>query len=131
MYKVILMALMVAILSCSTAKKSDSLLKEEELYSTRKYIGNFLGYYHTGPQVVDGQDLIWIKTTVYTTYGSISAYGKSCDFAIGDKIYLKTTSNGPDDYGNWEYLIENDYLVAYKVSDIKFENNVFIRSRSF
>ncbi|MBK7709852.1 MAG: hypothetical protein IPJ37_01925 [Bacteroidales bacterium] len=121
MNKVILLALMCLVISCGTSKKSSPFPKEDELYSTRKYIGDFLDYRHTGPEVVGGKDLIWIKTSIYSTFGRISAYGKSCEFAIGDKIYLKSTSASPGNYGYWEYQIENDYLVTYKVSEFKLK----------
>ena len=116
--------------ACSISKKSSSLLEEDQLYITRKYIGDFLEYCHTGPQIVGGKDLIWIKTSVYTTYGKISAYGKTCDFSVGDKIYLKPVSSTTGDIGNWVYQIENDFSINYRVSEFRFENNVFTRNWS-
>ena len=118
------------LIACSTSKKSSSLLEEDQLYITRKYIGDFLEYCHTGPQIVGGKDLIWIKTSVYTTYGKISAYGKICDFSVGDKIYLKPVSSTTGDIGNWVYQIENDFSINYRVSEFRFENNVFTRNWS-
>jgi hypothetical protein len=117
-------------ISCGTTNKSSSLIPEDQLLITRKYIGNFVDYYHTGPEVIGGIDLIWIKTTIFTSYGKISAYSKYCDFSVGDKIYLKTIYSTPGDYGNWEYQIENDSLVSYKVSEYRFENNIFTKSHS-
>lgn len=118
------------LIACGTSKKSSSLLEEDQLYITRKYIGDFLEYCHTGPQIVGGKDLIWIKTSVYTTYGKISAYGKICDFSVGDKIYLKPVSSTTGDIGNWVYQIENDFSINYRVSEFRFENNVFTRNWS-
>jgi hypothetical protein len=117
-------------MSCATSRKSTSDLQEEQIIVTRKFIGNFLEYYHTDPQLVGGADLIWIRTTVYSTFGRISAYGKTCRFYRGDKIYLRPTTSVPDNYGHWEYSIENDSSVSYKVSDYRFENNAFIKSRA-
>ena len=118
------------ILSCSTAKKSVSLIEEDQFYISRKYIGTFMDYCHTGPQVVGGKDLIWIKTTLYSYYGKISAYGKTCDFSVGDKIYLKPLYSTPGEFGIWEYQIENDSLVNYRLSEFRFENNAFTRAGS-
>lgn len=116
--------------SCSISNKSSSKLEEDRLIITRKYIGNFIEYYHTGPQIVGGKDLIWIKTTVYNTYGKISAYGTTCRFSEGERIYLKPTNIAPEEFGYWEYQIENDSSVFYKVSEYRFENNVFTQTPS-
>jgi hypothetical protein len=105
-------------------------VQEEQFIISRRYVGNYIDYSHTGPQVIGGKDLIWIKTTVYSTFGKISAYGKTCDFNVGDKIYLRPTNISQWESGNWEYKIENDSAVAYQVSEFRFENNVFTRSRS-
>jgi hypothetical protein len=130
MKKLLFLILMALLIACSTSKKSSSLLEEDQLYITRKYIGDFLEYCHTGPQIVGGKDLIWIKTSVYTTYGKISAYGKTCDFSVGDKIYLKPVSSTTGEIGNWVYQIENDFSINYRVSEFRFENNVFTRNWS-
>ena len=130
MKKMLFLVLTSIIISCGTTKKSSSLVQEDQFFITRKYIGNFVDYYHTGPQIVGGNDLIWIKTTIYTTFGKISAYGKTCNFSVGDKIYLKPTETTPGKFGYWIYQIENDSAVNYKVSEYRFENNVFSRIRS-
>ena len=116
---------MGTLISCSTSKMSSSLFQEEQLSVTRKYIGNFVDYCHTGPQIIGGKDLIWIKTTEYNTYGKISAYGKTCDFAAGDKIYLRPIASTTGNIGNWVYQIENDASVHYMESEYRFENNIF------
>lgn len=121
---------MSIISSCSTSRNSSSLLREDQLFVTRKYIGNFLEYCHTGPQIVGGKDLIWIKTTVFPTYGKISAYGTTCNFAVGDKIYLKPVNSTGGDLGDWVYQVENESSISYKVSEFRFENNVFTRNWS-
>ena len=122
--------LFVSAVSCIAVKKSSPQVQEEQIVVTRKYIGNFIGYYHTEPTIIGGTDLIWIKTTVYSTFGKISAYGKICKFAIGDKIYLQPINSSPGNFGYWEYRIENDSAVSYKISDYRFENNMFVKSRS-
>ena len=130
MKKLLFLVLTGIFISCGTAKESSLLLQEDQFYTTRKFIGNFIDYCHTGPEIVGGIDLIWIRTTVYNTYGKISAYSKTCNFSAGDKIYLKPTSSTPGKFGYWEYQIENDASVNYKVSEFRFENNIFVRTRS-
>ena len=130
MKKLLFFVLMFLIISCSITKKSSSLPQEDQLIVSRRYIGNFIDYSHTGPQIVGDNDLIWIKTTIYSTYGKISVYGKKCKFSAGDKIYLKPIYSTPGNFGNWVYQIENDSSVIYRVSDIRFENNFFTRTGS-
>lgn len=129
MRKLILLALMGTVISCSSSSKSASLLKEEELFVSRKYIGDFIDYSFTGSQLTGGPDLIWIRTSVYTAFGVISAYGRICNFSYGDRIYLRPLRDTPGNFGQWEYLIENDHSVSYTVSDFKYKNNAFVRSR--
>lgn len=129
MKKVLFLISLSIMISCSTARRSSSILKEDQIVITRKYIGIFIEYVYTNPQIVGGADLIWIKTSIYNTYGKISAYGKTCSFSAGDKIYLKPINSTPDEYGNWLYQIENDNSVSYRLSDFRFENNSFTRAR--
>jgi hypothetical protein len=130
MRKFLFLLLMGIIFSCSTTNKSSSLLQNEQIFISRRYIGNFINYYHTGPQIIGDVDLIWIKTTIYNTYGKISAYGKSCEFSAGDRIYLKSLYSAPGTSKEWEYQIENDSSVSYRVSEYRYANNVFYKSRS-
>jgi hypothetical protein len=130
MKRVLFLILLGTLISCSTAKRSSTYLEDDQILLTRKYIGIFIDYYHTSPQIVGGEDLIWVKTTIYNNFGKISAYGKTCSFSVGDKIYLKPIDSTPDKFGKWTYQIENDFSVSYKVSDFRFENNSFTKARS-
>jgi len=120
---------MSIIISCSTAKKTSSILEADEILITRKYIGNFIEYRHTGPDTFDGPNIIWIKTTLDNTYGKISAYGKKCDFSAGDRIYLKRSYYTPGTVsGYWIYQVENDSSVYYRASDYQYDKKVLIQS---
>ncbi|MDP4222845.1 MAG: hypothetical protein Q8868_05970 [Bacteroidota bacterium] len=114
-------------LSCSTTKKYPQL-REDELVNSRKYIGNFIDYSHTGPETLGGPNLIWIKTTLYNNFGRISAYSKKCDFTPGERIYLRRLYSTPSIYGHWEYQIENDSSICYRISEFRYENNVLVRA---
>ena len=129
MKKVLFLISLSIIISCSTVRRTSSLPQEDQITITRKYIGQIIEYSYTNPQMVGGADLIWIKTSIYNTYGKISAYSKTCSFSVGDKIYLKPINSTPDEYGNWLYQIENDKSVSYRLSDFRFENNSFTRSQ--
>ncbi len=128
MKKLLLLAMMGIIVSCSTTKKYSLIREEDELLNTRKYIGNFVDYRHTGPEVFGGVNLIWIKTTLFNTFGKLSVYSKKCEFTPGEKLYLRRTNSTPGVYGDWSYQIENDSLTVYKVSEFRYENNVLAKS---
>jgi hypothetical protein len=116
------------LISCTSEKKSYSHLRNNDLSVTRRYIGNFLDYSHTGPEIFGGVNLIWIRTTQFNSYGKISAYGKDCKFEPGEKIYLKRMYSTPGPYGNWEYQIENDSSIVYRMSNFRYENNVLVQA---
>ena len=128
MKKLAFLLLAGIIFSCSTTKKSSIAPIENELLNTRRYIGNFIDYCHTGPETFGGTHLIWIKTNMFNTYGKLSVYGNKCDFSPGDKIYVRTLYSTPGKSGNWEYQIENDSSVYYRVSDYRYENNVLVQA---
>jgi hypothetical protein len=128
MKKLLFLIFMSIFISCATERKSVSPLTNNEFRTTRRYLGNFVDYCHTGPDVSGSVHLIWIKTTFYNAFGKISAYGKSCDFSPGDKIYLRSISSTPDAFGKWEYQVENDSFVVYRVSDYRYENNSLLRA---
>ncbi len=128
MKKLALLMVSCIIFSCSTTKRASLAPVENELLNTRRYIGNFIDYCHTGPETFGGTHLIWIKTTMFNTFGKISAYGNKCNFYPGDKIYLRRLFASPEKSGNWDYLIENDSSVYYRVSDYRYENNVLVQA---
>jgi hypothetical protein len=117
------------VISCTTSRKPYYLLGEDEIFVTRKYIGNYLDYRHTGPTTFDGPNIIWIKTSMDNTYGKISAYSKKCEFSVGDKIYLKRTYYTPGTIsGYWGYQVENDSSVYYRATDYQYDKKVLIQS---
>jgi hypothetical protein len=121
MKKLLFFILIIIVVSCSIQKTSTTLLGEDELFITRKYVGSYLDYRHTGSEDFAGPNVIWIKTTMDSTYGKIAAYGKKCDFSVGDRLYLKRVYATPGVMGYWTYQIENDSLVFYEV--MKFQSD--------
>ncbi len=114
--------------SCSSGKKSYSLLRSDEIAVTKRYVGNFIDYSHTGPEIFGGVHLIWIRTTQFNTFGRISAYGKECKFKAGDKIFIKRMYSTPGPYGNWEYQVENGSSIVYRLSNYRYENNMLVQA---
>jgi hypothetical protein len=112
-----------------TSKKSSKTLTEDELFISRKYIGNFIEYRHTGPNDANGPNILWIKTSMETTFGKISAYGKKCEFSVGDKLYLKRSYYSPGGInGYWVYQVENDSSVYYRATDFQHDHKVAAES---
>jgi hypothetical protein len=103
-------------------RKSGSKIIEDRLFISRKFVGTFLDYRHTGPDTYNGPNLIWIKTSMENIYGKISAYGKKCKFSPGDKLYIRRSNFSPGGIsGYWIYQIENDSAVYYKATEFQHD----------
>lgn len=129
MKRALLLMLVAMMASCSTLRKGTSAIPEDDLIITRKYVGDFLEYRHTGPENYEGPNIIWIKTSMENQYGKISAYGRKCDFAEGDRLYLRRIFYSPGIVsGYWVYVIENDGTVSYRATDLQHDREVFIKT---
>jgi hypothetical protein len=97
---------------------------------TRKYVGNFVEYRQHVPEKFGEPYLIWIKTTMDSTYGKISAYGERCDFQKGNRLYIKRIQLSPGPLSTyWEYQIESDDNPAYyKLSEFQHDRKNLIGS---
>ena len=107
------------------SKKNPQIIIEDKLFISRKYVGNFVDYRQTGPSNSNGPNLIWIKTSFDKTIGKISAFGKKCEFSVGDKLFVKRTYYSPGVVsGYWVYQIENDSSVYYRLTDFQYDRKV-------
>jgi hypothetical protein len=112
-----------------SAKRASEIVIEDEFLLTRKYIGEFIDYRHTGPETSDGPNIIWIKTSMDKTFGKLSAYGRNCEFTIGDNLYLRRIFYSPGDVsGYWIYQIENDSSVYYRLSEFQYDKKVYVET---
>jgi len=93
MKKLIYFILPVILASCATTKQP--AVKEDTMVLTRKYVGNFIEYRQHVPEKFGEPYLIWIKTTMDSTYGKISAYGERCDYMKGDRLYIRRIQLSP------------------------------------
>ena len=123
----VLIILTLGSMSCATTERS-GLFPEDELSVTRKYVGNFIDYRHTEKARFGDPHLIWIKTTQDSVYGIISAYSRKCDFIPGERIYIRRVYQSPGVFGYWEYQIENDKKVWYKISEFQYGKKVLAQS---
>lgn len=116
------------IVSCSLTKPA--MLQEDEMVITRKYAGNFVGYSYTQPDRLGDPHLIWIKTSMESTYGKISAYSKTCKFQQGERLYIRRIySSGSGAFGHWTYQIESDISDAsYRLSQLQSGNKTSAQS---
>jgi hypothetical protein len=128
MKKIFYLILMGLIGACSVVNKSALQPNEDQLVVTRKYMGDFIDYRHTGMETMSGPNIIWIKTSLDSTYGKISAYGKKCDFSDGERLYLRRVYYSPGGLtGYWEYRIENDSSLYYRVTDFQHDRRILVR----
>jgi hypothetical protein len=120
--------LMLLAVSCASTENA-GVLPEDELFITRKYVGDFLDYIHSGPEALGEPHLIHIRTTMNGTGDNLSAYSKKCEFVKGDRLYIRRTfySEGGV-FGNWIYQIENDSSVFYRVSEFQFEDKLLVQT---
>lgn len=114
--------------SCATTKQSS--VQEESLMVTRKYVGNFLEYRQYIPEKLGDPYLIWIKTSMDSTYGKITAYSDRCDFKKGDRLYIRRILLSPGLISKyWEYQIESDdNPVFYRLSTYQNDRKNLIQN---
>jgi hypothetical protein len=125
MKRILYITLMAAMMvSCRLSNTSSTFLGENELLVTRKYMGNFLEYRQTGFEEFAGPSIIWIKTSMDSTYGKIAAYGKKCNFNAGDRLYLRRIYVTPGIMGYWTYQIENDSSLFYEVMRYQSDKDI-------
>lgn len=106
-------------------EKAAPEVREDKLFISRKYVGIFMDFRHTGPKDLNGPNIIWIKTNLESKYGKISAYGKKCQFKVGDKLYIRRMNYSPGGVSSlWVYQIENDNSVYYRLTDLQYDNQV-------
>lgn len=117
------------ILPPKTLKKPSPDVIEGKLFLSRKYVGKYIDYRHTGPTTFNGPNIIWIKTSMESAFGKISAYGKKCGFSTGDNLYLKRIFYNPGGIsGYWVYQIENDSSVFYRLTDFQHDQKVAVET---
>jgi hypothetical protein len=126
MNRVLILVGLFLLASCASVKQSGS--EEDSLVLTRKYVGNFVEYRQHIPEKLGQPYLIWIKTTMDSTYGKISAFGERCDFKPGDRLYIRRNQVSPGPISTyWEYQIESDdKQVVYKLSEFQHDRKNLI-----
>jgi len=127
--------LLVAILaipagnSCLTVRET-GLAPEDQIFVTRKYAGNFIGYAPSSPYYRGGPKVILISTTLDTIYGKISAYSRKCDFQPGERLYIRKVYITPGVFGNWKYQIENDRdpIISYGIMEFRYGDKTLVQN---
>lgn len=107
------------------SKRAPANIEEDELMIIRRYVGTYLDYRNTGVETYGSPNLIWIKTSMEKIYGKLSAYGRSCEFTVGDNLYLKRAFYSPGGIsGYWVYQIENNSGTSYRLTDFQHDRKV-------
>jgi hypothetical protein len=117
----------ILIISCSRFTKSSSSINEDELYITRRYIGDFMDYKISSPVSFGDPSVVWIKTTRDSVYSTISVYSKKCEFSAGDKLFLRRMFAIGSGFGYWFYQIENDSAIYYPVKEFTDEDKILVQ----
>jgi hypothetical protein len=117
----------ILFISCSSITKNSSPIKEDELYITRRYIGDFIDFKKSSPESFGDPSVVWIKTTRDSVYSNISVYSKKCEFNIGDKLFLRRNYAISGGFGYWFYQIENDSSVFYQVKEFIYYDKVLVQ----
>jgi hypothetical protein len=117
------------LISCSTVRET-GLIPEDQLFVTRKYAGNFVGYSNAEPYYRGGPKVILITTTLDTVYGKISAYSVKCDFRPGERLYIRKVYQSTGVFGNWKYQIENDTekKVSYGIMEFRYGDKILVQN---
>jgi hypothetical protein len=121
----LLMLLLLAV-SCSTVNIPSSGIEEDKLYVTRIYVGDFLGYRHTGSDANGKPDLIWLSTTQDSIHGKISAYSKECSFTPGERLYLRRALTTSGKIQAWVYQVENSDSVNYMINEYQDHSTALV-----
>ena len=117
----------VVIISCSRFTQNTSSVKDDELYITRRYIGDFLDYKKSSAGSFGVPPIVWIKTTRDSVYSNISVYSNKCEFSVGDKLYLRRKYSFSSGFGYWFYQIENDSSIFYQIKEFADDNKVLVQ----
>ena len=124
----VIILLILLSVSCVTTKKS--IISEDTLFQTRKYVGVFLDYRQTPPKRFGDPNLIWIKTNMEGVYGKISAYSKECKFTAGERLFVRKVYYSPGGIsGYWVYQIESsDESITYRLSEFQYDKKKSVRA---
>ena len=120
---------MLSGISCASSNKS-GLFPEDELFVTRKFVGNFVESEIIPPSYFGNPRLISITTTLDTLYGKILAYSKKCDFLQGDRLYVRRVYQTTGVFGSWIYEIENEnpIRISYQISQFQSGKKILAQS---
>jgi len=116
-------------ISCASVNKT-GLLPEDEVFVTRKFVGNFVECELNPPSSFGDPHLLMITTTLDSLYGKISAYSGKCDFSPGDRLYVRREYKTTGVFGSWIYQIENEnpVKVSYQISELLSGKKVLAQS---
>lgn len=124
----LLLILLIGI-SCTAVKRA-GFPPEDELFITRKYVGNFVTGTVSPPEYFGSPHILRITTTLDSLYGKISAYSKDCEFKPGERLFIRRIYQSSEVFGSWVYRIENDgpVRVSYQVGEFRNGNRILSKN---
>ena len=122
-----LLFLLFIMTSCVAVKETK--LAEDEMFVTRKYVGNFITYVYTEPERLGNPSIVWIKTTQDSVYGKLSILSKECKFERGERLYIRRTYYTMGLSGYWSYQLESDKdNKPYRLSEFQYDKKIRVQS---
>ncbi len=105
--RIIYLIIVIAILSACSV--SESVMQEEQLMITRKYVGNLLDYRRVEGEGLLDPDVVWLKTTLESNYGKIGIYVKGeLELDVNERLYLRRSHADTPGINQWNYFLESN-----------------------
>ena len=105
--RILYLIIVIAILSACSV--SETVMQEEQLMITRKYVGNLLDYRRVEGEGLLDPDVVWLKTTLESNYGKIGIYVKGeLKLDVNERLYLRRSHADTPGINQWNYFLESN-----------------------
>ncbi|MEA1886959.1 MAG: hypothetical protein U9N72_07105 [Bacteroidota bacterium] len=99
----------IIVATISACSVSEPGVQKEQLMITRKYAGNLLDHRRIEGEGVLDPDVVWLKTTLESTYGKIGIYVKGdLKLKANERLYLRRTHSDSPGITQWNYFLESN-----------------------
>jgi len=136
MKRVLFLLMAVALSSCATVNRSDTL-PEDQLFQTRKYVGLFLDYDVISPAKFGSAPIMLIRTEAPSMYKSrpvitvmnMLVYSRRCDYILGDRLYIRRILVPISSLeSTWAYYLECDGKHNYRLRQFQYDDKILIQT---
>ena len=105
--------------SCATTKPD--FLPEDQMFITRKYIGEVIGCGESSR--VNG---VFITEVKINTGDQLIVYSKKCKFETGDRLYVRIEDMGSAFNNSLVYVVESR-SATYRISQMEYGNKLLVQ----